>query len=355
MPDILQHCFGTPGAGGPATALARLMAHDDFNHPVVWQSRPAGGISLSLIREMRQQIRQHRPRLVHVRGLGNEGFHAVVAARLAGVPRVLVSIHGTHRDLKNPPNRLRRWIVAHVLETATLMLADRIVTVCQHAAKAPYLRRFQRKMQAPIANGVVVPALSAQLRLDARGSLGLAEDVPCVVSVSRLTYEKGLGDLLSATEILARQGHRFTLVIVGGGEAEGELCARAMDISGVDVMFTGPSNDVPRYLAAADIFVFPTWHENLSNALLEAMSFALPVVATAVGGNVEVLAQGGGALVAPHDPKALAQALSTYLDSGDKRAADGAAARRNVEQNYTIDAMVNTLHARYAEILGGMK
>ncbi len=355
MSDIVQHCFGTPGAGGPATALSRLLARDDFDHPVVWQTRPAGGISLSLIREMRRQFLQHRPKLVHVRGLGNEGFHAMVAARLAGVPRVLVSIHGTHRDLKNSPNRLRRWIVAHVLETVTLLLASRVAPVCHHAAKAHYVQRFRHKLLEPIPNGVTLPVLSDGLRNDARARLGLAADLPCVVSVSRLTFEKGLGDLLDATDMLARQGRIFTLLIVGGGEAEADLRQRAKSISGVNVVFTGATQNVPQYLAAADIFVFPTWHENLSNALLEAMSFALPVVATAVGGNVEVIAHGGGEFVAPQHPKALAQALSAYLDSGDKRAADGAAARRNVEQNYTIDTMVKTLHARYAETLGDLK
>jgi glycosyltransferase involved in cell wall biosynthesis len=355
MSDILQHCFGTPGGGGPATALSRLLAREDFQYPVVWQMRPAKGISFSLIREMRRQIRQHRPKLVHVRGLGNEGFHAVLAARLAGVPRVMVSIHGTQRDLRNPSNRLRRWIVAHLLETATMLLANRIAPVCQHAASARYVQRFRHKLLEPIPNGVTLPVLSDSLRNDARASLGLAAGLPCVVSVSRLTFEKGLGDLLDAADMLAKQGRKFTLLIVGGGEAEAGLRKRAKSISGVNVVFTGATQNVPQYLAAADIFVFPSWHENLSNSLLEAMSFALPVVATAVGGNVEVISHGGGELVAPHHPKALAQALSAYLDSDGKRAADGAAARRTVEQNYSMDEMVRTLHNRYIQTLSDLK
>ena len=62
-------------------------------------------------------------------------------------------------------------------------------------------------------------------------------------------------------------------------------------------------------LPGSDVFVFPTLHENLSNALLEAMASGLPVVASAVGGNVEVLERGGGILVPPRDPSALAEAV----------------------------------------------
>lgn len=355
MPDIVQHCFGKPGAGGPATALSRLMARDDFDYPMVWQSRPAGGISLSLLREMRNEFRRHRPKLVHIRGLGNEGFHAALAARWAGVPRILITIHGTHRDLNNPPNRLRRWIVVNLLETATLLMADRIATVCQFAAKAPYLRRFRRKMMMPIENGVILPDIGTQDRIAARAKFGLRQDLPCIVSVSRLTYEKGLGDLLDAADLLARQGAKLSLVIVGGGEAEAALKRRASAIHGIDILFTGPSHDVPSCLAASDVFVFPTWHENLSNALLEAMSFGLPVVATAVGGNVEVVQQGGGMLVPSRDPAALAHALGRYIASAELRAADGAAARRTVEKRYTIQTMADTLQARYAEILAGVR
>jgi glycosyltransferase involved in cell wall biosynthesis len=236
-----------------------------------------------------------------------------------------------------------------------LLLASRIATVCHHAAEAPYLQGFRHKMLTPIANGVTLPVLSDRLRRDARDGLGLAADLPCVVSVSRLTLEKGLGDLFEAADILARQGQKFTLLIVGGGEAEAELRQRAKAIRGVNVIFTGATQDVPRYLAAADIFVFPTWHENLSNALLEAMSFGLPVVATAVGGNVEVLAHGGGTIVAAHDPAALAAGLSEYLSSSDKRVRDGEAARQTVDQHYSLQGMVQSLFARYAETLEGLK
>lgn len=354
MPDIVQHCFGKNGAGGPATALTRLLAREDFDYPVVWQTRPAGGLSLSILREFIREFRRLRPKLVHIRGLGNEGFHAALAARLAGVPRILVTIHGTQRDLPNPPSRWRRWIVANLLEPATLMIADRIATVCYSASRAGYLRRHATKLMSPIPNGVPLPDLGPFDRVAAREQIGLPPELPCIVTVSRLTHEKGLGDLLAAAAVLAGQGVGFSLLIVGSGDAEADLRARAAAIEGVRIVFTGTSHDVPSHLRVADIFAFATWHENLSNAMLEAMAHGLPVVATAVGGNVELLAHGGGEMVAARDPAALAAALAVYIASADKRAKDGAASRRTVEAHYSLDSMVTVLKTRYAEILAGV-
>lgn len=351
MPDIVQHCFGTPGGGGPATALTRFLKASSTPYPVLWQTRPAGGVSPSLLWSFVRELRRHRPRLVHVRGLGNEGFHAALAARIAGTPHVLVSVHGTQRDLVGGGG-VRRWIVSRLLEPATLRMASAVTTVCQSAAERDFLRAHRSKLMPPVPNGVVLPTLPDQRGVAIRAALGIPPERVVMVAVSRLTVEKGYGDLAVALKTLDRGGILADLVVVGGGDDDDAIRSRFAGLVSVKVHFVGQQADVGPYLAAADLFVFPSWHENLSNALLEAMSFGLPVVATDVGGNREVISKGGGVLTPPHHPEALAAALTRLIAEPQVRLDLGLVARETIAQHYSIDTMVAGWEDAYCTILG---
>lgn len=353
MPIILQHCFGTPGSGGPATALERMLKSSGRSYPVLWQDRPAGGVSLSLLRDFVRRIREVDPDLIHIRGLGNEGFHAAVAARRAGVRKVLVSIHGTQRDLVAPASRLRSAVVARILEPVTLRLADHIVTVCDFAAERDFLRPHRRKLLAPVPNGVPLPTVDPETRQRIRSELGIDPERMTLISVSRLSVEKGVGDLAQALAALSPSARPLDVIILGDGPDRPDLKEKFSRQSGITAHFTGFRKNVGDYLQAADLFVFPSWHENLSNALLEAMSFSLPVLATAVGGNVEVLRKGGGVLVPAQNPEAMMAALLPLLASAERRAALGAEARRVIEAHYSIDRMINGWEQTYDAILAG--
>ena len=119
---IVQHCYGVPGLGGPMSGLRRLLGSSlaqKYRFETCFQPYPAGGINLNLIATMARQIRAYRPDLLHVRGLGNEGFHGYLAGRMAGCSRILVSVHGMVRDSVYYPNRWRQWIVSQILEPFT--------------------------------------------------------------------------------------------------------------------------------------------------------------------------------------------------------------------------------------------
>src|SRR3712207_5241119 len=135
-PRIVQHSFGAQGSGGPIGALTRVLASDitksfDFLH--VAQPYRAGGLNLSLVNQMAKEMRSFRPDLAHIRGLGNEGLHGVLAAKVAGVPKILVSVHGSVRDLQSETVSFRRLVVGRILEPLTLQLATHVVTVCEDA------------------------------------------------------------------------------------------------------------------------------------------------------------------------------------------------------------------------------
>lgn len=97
-------------------------------------------------------------------GCGNEGFHGALAARAAGVPRILVSVHGTHRDLSMPTGwqGLRSRLVRYGAEPATLGMATHVATVCEYASTRPFIARVGPKFVGVVPNGVVVEPLAEE-------------------------------------------------------------------------------------------------------------------------------------------------------------------------------------------------
>jgi glycosyltransferase involved in cell wall biosynthesis len=153
-----------------------------------------------------------------------------------------------------------------------------------------------------------------------RKRLGIGESERVVLSVGRLSREKAHLDLIEACKSLreTRPEVAFKLIIVGDGPERSRLeAAVESKESKASVIFTGQVNDVHPFYANADVFVLPSHSEGSPNVLLEAMAANLPIVATAVGGVPEMLADHESALlVPPNDPPSLATAISSLL--GDK-------------------------------------
>lgn len=353
---VMQHCFGSLGGGGPVGALDRLQQYSGAEYPEIRQLAPAGGVSVALLRDFVGKIHACNPSILHVRGLGGEGFHGALAGRLAGVPNILVSIHGTQRDLRNPGNAFRRWVVVNALERLTLSFATHIATVYDAALERDFLQPYRHKLVGAVANGVVVPpSADDETRLALRECLSIAPDVVVGVCLSRLVPDKGYLVLADALERMGPRLNRFEFIIVGGGDATGVIRERFSRIPGITTHFTGQQSDVLPYLRASDFFVQASQHENLSNALLEAMAAGLPVVATSVGGTPEVLAKGGGMLVPPDDAAALGEAIVRMRSSSELRALLAAQARQNIEANYSARRMAEGWNAMYERILGGIQ
>ena len=353
-PLVVQHSFGDVGSGGPIGALGRILASDltqSYDFVRMHQQRATGGIDVVRLREWSAFLRRVQPDLVHVRGLGNEGFHGALAARLAGCRRVLVSVHGTVRDITTPPT-LKQRLVVDGLEPMTLRMATHVTTVCEYAAERPFVKRHHEKMVGPIVNGVEVPDETPALqREETRRALGLTDSQVAVVSVGRLTLEKGHRDLAGALERLSDTARDSMVLVLVGDGPEGEVIRRTYEQTGVATRFLGRRLDVPQILGAADVFAFPSLHENLSNALLEAMAHGLAVVATSVGGTTEVLRGGGGLLVPVNDPAALSQALERVVESVGLRRRLGTTARQVVAEKYSIEAMCRVLDLTYQQVL----
>jgi glycosyltransferase involved in cell wall biosynthesis len=176
-----------------------------------------------------------------------------------------------------------------------------------------------------------------------------------VGTVGRLEDRKGHEQLLVALQALGARatGQRPQGLIVGDGPLRDKLAAhaRALGIAD-DVRFTGPVADVRPLLAAMDVFVLPSWAEGMSNALMEAMAAVRPVVATAVGGNTEIVADGStGVLIPPGDPAAIALAVGDLLDEPERAARLATTARTFVIDRFGARARVAELERLYEERL----
>ena len=233
-----------------------------------------------------------------------DGFAAVIAARLLGVPCV-VKLHGSDINIiaKLPgPRRLTEW---------ALPRAKRVVAVSRALADEAVALGVHRDRISLVMNGVDPELFHPRDRAAARSELGLP-DGPLALYVGNLKREKGVLDLARAWEAISIPG--ATLVIVGGGPARDELSAALP--AGVKLVGPQPLASIPTWLAACDVLVLPSHAEGTPNVVLEALACGRRVVATRVGGIPDLIDRPElGELVDPHDPSALAVALTHALQS----------------------------------------
>jgi glycosyltransferase involved in cell wall biosynthesis len=293
---------------------------------------------LRCVREATTALRAHRVHIIQYFEW-RAGIIALLAARRAGGCRVVAARRSV------PKERGMQRALAELVVRA----ADRIVV------NAELLRPTGRAGERTdvIPSGVDTDRFHPGAdRIGAKTRLGLDVDRPLIGTVGRLEPRKGTATLIAALATLRAEGRDVSLVVVGDGPLRSELVATAARLGlASHVQMLGDRADIEEILAAVDVFVLPSRTEGMSNALLEAMAMALPVVATAVGGTPEVIAEGrSGLLVPSDDPSAMAAAIARLLDDRPSAARIGAAARQTVEERFGARSMVRRLEAVYAAV-----
>lgn len=173
-------------------------------------------------------------------------------------------------------------------------------------------------------------------------------------TIATLIPQKGLGDLLDVAKALRDAGRKALFVIVGDGKLRGDLEAKRRELGLEDtVVLTGwITNAADVALPTFDIFFQPSLWEAMSVVILEAMAAGKPVVATRVGENGEVIDDGvDGLLVQPKDIAGMAEALGRLIDDPTLRVRLGAAARRKVEQHFTVEHMTRAYEEVYLDLM----
>jgi glycosyltransferase involved in cell wall biosynthesis len=236
-----------------------------------------------------------------------------------------------------------------LLDDLVVQLADRVVVNAE--SLRPHGRAAERTEVIPSGVDTDRFQRAPGERERVRATLGIPAGVPLIGTVGRLEGRKGTDTLIASAAQLRTDAH---VVVVGDGPSREALAAQVARLGlGERVRLLGERADVREVLAALDVFVLPSRTEGMSNALLEGMAMALPVVATAVGGNPEVVTPGTGVLVPAEDPGAMAAAVTDLLDAPERAAALGSAARRRVEERYGARAMVRRLEAVYDAVATG--
>ena len=330
--------YSTPGPlaqelktfGIPLTRLPRLMRVDPL-----------------LLGGMIRLCRKVSPQIVHTH-LFKSDFHGRLAARIAGVPIVVSTLHSMDRWAQvRPLGLLYGW---------TARFADKIVAVSDD------VRRFYENHTAipsdkfvTIENGVDVQRFTGQesAGYSVRQELGLEQSAIVLGIIGRLTQPKDHVTFLKAAAIVRQKALQARFLVVGDGLLRKELEARAQELGLSEaVIFTGLRKDIPAVLASLDVLVFSSLWEGLPVTLLEGMAAAKPVVATSVGGIPDVvLPEKTGLLVPPSDAEALAQACLRLMADDKIRRAMGQAGLERVRTQYSMRVMVDRTDKLYTKLL----
>jgi len=298
------------------------------------------GFTPTTVPTLARLLRAHGVDVVHTHNMAPL-FYGTLAARLCGLPS-LNTRHG------RTPERAHRLVWA---------LADRVVAVSEDARREllRHNRIADHKLHV-ILNGIDLSGFAEGRRSEAvapaRARLGLPLDAPVVGTVGRLAAVKDHETLLRAFGLLRQGGSDAHLAVIGGGPLEADLKSRvrALGLDGV-AHIVGPHADVPHLLPALDVFVLSSLSEGISLALIEAMAAGLPVVATRVGGNPEVVVEGRtGLLVEPSQPEALRSALLRVLSDRAAAQVMGVQGRRRALEMFGLERMLDRYVALYEEV-----
>jgi sugar transferase (PEP-CTERM/EpsH1 system associated) len=302
-----------------------------------------------LLPRLAKVMRDFRPHIVHSRNWG--AIEAMVAARISAVPVAIHSEHGYELDmLQGLPLRRRLFRrCAYAAADAVFAVTDELR---RYHSKEAWLPREKIRV---LYNGVDTARFAPRSESSAeiRERLGFWQGSLVLGSVGRLTPIKDHVTLLKAAELLAGRGLPVEVLLVGSGSELDKLreYAASSALLAERVTFAGETADVAELLNAMDIFVLPSINEGMSNTLLEAMASGLPVVATRVGGNPELVEhERSGWLFAPRDVSGLAGILERAAQCTDLRQKLGQAARSRAVREFSLESMIQKYRDLYLEL-----
>jgi glycosyltransferase involved in cell wall biosynthesis len=304
-------------------------------------------------------FRATRPSLVQTY-TPKAGLLATTAAAFARVP---IRVHGIVGLPLLEAVGMRRLVLA-VVERLTYSMATDLI--CNSSGLRDWLRqnltrRTIRVIGSGSINGVDLAKFtppSAAERQAMRRAIGIEGREVVFMFLGRLVRDKGVAELLDAYERLRKDRPEARLVLVGDQEPEldplpPETIVQLSSLPGVKVV--GWTTDVRSYLAAADVFVLPSYREGLPNALLEASAMGIPSIASDINGCNEVVERGkSGLLVRPKDVRELLQAMERLCETG-QRASLGRAARRRAERMFEQIEFHRHLVDFYRELLDRLR
>lgn len=388
-PPLIAHIIYTLGTGGLENGLVNIINRcppTRYRHAIICLSHAEDfskrltapnveiielhkkpGYDLGMYWRLWQHLRRLQPAIVHTRNLAALETQ-VLGLLMPGCKRV----HGEHgRDMHDldGSNWKYQWLrrilnplIHHFIAvsrdlsqwlTQTVRIPDTKVTQIYNGVDT------QRFSSSANESDVIPTELPEGFRPKGFGSEGFWQESDCVIlgTVGRLVPVKDQQLLLVALHKLVSTRPelraRLRLVIVGDGPERSSLTARLDQLQINDLVWlAGDRSDIPELLRTLDIFVLPSLGEGISNTVLEAMATGLPVIATAVGGNPELVQDRATGLLFPSgDADALVRAIITLIDNPSWREAMGRAAELHISQHFNWARTVENYLALYDSLL----
>jgi glycosyltransferase involved in cell wall biosynthesis len=313
----------------------------------LWRLAPALRAVPKDFWDLRRYVKANRIRIIHSTDRPRNAVYSVALGKLTGAK----SIVHVHVKWSEAYSRAARWGVQHADAVFSISnyVTGTVVGMGRPASDVyTVLNAIDPKRWDPKTDG-------ASLRQE----LGIPLGAPLLASVSRLFSWKGQRELLQAFALARAERSDLRLMIVGEdasgmkGSFTQELKQLAAQLNVADhVTFTGARNDIPRVMAACDVFTLPSFEEPFGLVFLEAMAMAKPVVAVDNGGTPEVVEHGrSGLLSPPWDVPALAANISVLVGDPELRARLGEHGRQRVLSFFNLERMARDAEQAYAAVL----
>lgn len=292
-------------------------------------------------------MKKDKPDILHTY-LFSENILGCIAARIAGIPVVVSSRRDT--------GMLREGKWQHILAyRLTNKLVDKILCVSEAVRKAVLAKEkvSPQKIEV-IYNGVDIDKFQvAGFRSQVKESLGIKNDEFLVGMIANFSWIKGHKDFIETAEMVLKKLPNTKFLLIGSGELLESLRSQVTGLKLEDrIMFLGTRNDIPELLSIMDVSVNASYSEGMSNTILESMAAGVPVVATAVDGNLETVVDGiSGILVPSKNPQAMAEAIIKILRNKNLAKRMGENAKKLLQQKFTSEIMVKNLENLYEGLL----
>jgi sugar transferase (PEP-CTERM/EpsH1 system associated) len=318
--------------------------YDEFEStdlPIHFFKKKAG-FRPKLFIELKKHFTKHQYDIVHSHNPGSF-IYTAIGAELARIPMIINSEHGYSYDITFR-KRLFESFLMNIIDL-TLTVSD---DLCKKILNRPFVKQSKVKR---LYNGIPVEKFlhDVQKRKEIRNFLNVGETTLLIGTIGRLVKVKDHKTLIRSFKIVHQTFPDSKLVIVGEGTRKNELfdLSNQLGLSS-EIIFTGTRDDISCILSGLDVFVLSSISEGISITLLEAMAAGLPVVATSVGGNVEIVEDHfSGLLVLPKSPQLMAKALIFMIQNVSKREKFGDTGKKTVMQKFNIKKMIENLEAIY--------
>jgi glycosyltransferase involved in cell wall biosynthesis len=338
--------------GGPLLDLVRDAGMEVITFPQMVQPvAPLKDITAAI--NLYKHIKKNEYHIVHTHN-SKAGFIGRLAAKLAGVPVIIHTVHGFAFHDQEP---LWRRILFRNLERRASTWCDRMIFISQPLIDWAFKEKITPpgktvKIYSGIELGRFQP-VSDEEKKQARIRWGIDSDDPVAGIVSKLWDGKGHKVLIKAFKELTKDLKKAKLFIVGEGYLEDELrsYAEEMGIS-KSIVFTGFESNVSKVMACFDISVLPSFFEGMGRVLLEAMAMKIPVVASNVGGIPDLVKDNkNGILVNPGDPSELAKAMKKLLTNSEMSISMGENGYQRATETFSAESMSEKILSVYKECL----